>query len=96
MQTTLFALLNAADTVILDGYEVEKFEPVSTDSVNGGTRLSYCGGDEKAFFLNQNVTLVDGECTAMSAVDPEFDGEPHECRLAFHVTRLLQPSDVRE
>lgn len=90
MQTTLFALFNAADAIILGGYEVE-----TINYADGGCRVEYCGGDEKAFFLDQPVALVDGECTAMTAKDPQFDSAAlQEFDLTFQVTRLLQPADL--
>lgn len=90
MQTSLFALFNAADTIMLNGYEAE-----AINYADGGCRLEYCGGDEKAFFKDQPVSLVDGQCTAVTSNDPQYDSPEHQkIDLAFQVIRLLQPSDL--
>ncbi len=90
MQSTLFALFNAADTIMVEGYEVEAIE-----FFQEGARLEYCGGDEKVFFRDQSVTLAEGGCTAKTAEDPQYDGmAEEELHLTFHVTRLIMPADL--
>lgn len=90
-QTTLFALLEKADTVEIGGYEVENcaFLP------DGTVRLDYCGNDERTSFADQPVSFDHGACRAVSCADPEYDSEgdvTHD--LTFKVTRLLMPEDL--
>ena len=90
-QTTLFALFQQADTIEIDGYEVDNcaFLP------DGTARLDYCGDDERTRFADQPVSLDHGGCRAVSCADPEYDGEGGvTCVLIFKVTRLLMPEDL--
>ena len=89
MTTTLFALLTAANTITLDGYEVD-----TVGFVDGGVRLEYGDAEYAAFFLDQVVCLVDGACSATTAVDEDSATDAEECSFTFHVTRLLCPSDL--
>lgn len=91
-QTTLFALFNAADVIEIVGYEVDNCAYLPDNSV----RLDYCGGDERARFVDQPVTLdAYGNCRAVECADPEYGSEGGaECGLAFKIIRPLQPEDL--
>jgi hypothetical protein len=91
MQTTLFALLKAADVIEIDGYEVDECNYLPDNTV----RLDYCGGDERTLFADQPVSFDHGACRANSRADPEYDGEGDiPCDLTFKVIHLLQPEDL--
>lgn len=88
---TLFALIEKADTVEIDGYEVDNcaFLP------DGTVRLGFCDGTEHVRFADQTVSFDHGACNARSCADPEFDVAGDAVyALTFKVSRLLMPEDL--
>lgn len=85
MKTKLFALLNACDHALIDGYEVEEF-----GHLNDEFHLEWCGGDDRASFVDQEVEISFAS-TIFQVADK--DGVTYE--MTFYGCRsLLTPADV--
>lgn len=98
-KTTLFKLLDAADGVSLDDYEVEeRVYGVPLSGATGLVRLT-TADETDYYFADQEVELKEGHCYAIATAEEDYyadgeaeDGEPHQLR--FTVQRLLTAADL--
>lgn len=99
-KTTLFKLLDAADGVFLDDYEVEeRVYGVPLGGATGLVRLT-TADETDYYFAEQEVELNEGHCYAIATAEEDYyssdggaeDGEPHQLR--FTVQRLLTAADL--
>lgn len=89
-KSSLLALLNAQDAhIVIDGYEID------TIAEEGPQRVRCDCGEESICYLDeQEVTVSDGECIAMSATVNE-DREPAQTVLIrITVPRPITQEDL--
>lgn len=86
-ETKLFRLLNAADRIVVDGYEIESV----TYSPEDIARLE-CDDDNEWEFKDQDVTVCNGVCQAR-ILTSDAD-EPEEASIEFSVRRMIGPEDL--
>lgn len=97
-KTTLFKLLDAADGVFLDDYEVEeRVYGVALGGATGLVRLT-AADETDYYFADQEVELIEGHCYVTATAEDDYadgeaeDDEPHQLR--FTVQRLLTAADL--
>lgn len=93
--TTLFKLLTADCTVIINGYEVESVSDYATDSKGKLVMRCEDAAENDWYFVDQEVNFKDGSCVAKSSF-----GDPGTYKtgvnLTFFVKRLMTLEDLPE
>lgn len=93
-KATLFNLINAANIVEVDGYEIETASMIGGANGDPIMRCT-CDDDNEWHFADQEVTVRNGICTVMTAPgDWDTGCEPFEASLEFRVHRSIGPGDV--
>lgn len=87
-EAKLFRLINAADRIVVDGYEIEDVEYLT----DGSARL-VCDDDNEWLVADQDVTVCDGVCDAR-ILDAADTDEPDEATIEFSVRRMIGPDDL--
>lgn len=86
--TKLFRLINAADRIVVDGYEIDDVNYLS----DGSARL-VCDDDNEWLLVDQEVTVCDGVCSARVLEATDTD-DPEEATIEFSVRRMIGPDDL--
>ncbi len=91
----LFDLIRAADSVVIDGCEIERI-----DYIDAGANPVFrceCDDDNEWSFADQDVKVSDGECHAEATTDdPDSDEPPRQVALTFAMRRPIELGDVND
>lgn len=95
-KASLFDLLNVAEIIVIDDYEIEQVNDCGADASGNPVIRCECDEDNEWYFTDQEVRVwsADGGCVATTATTDR--SEPCDVSFTFIMRRPIALSDITE